>query len=93
MKKLSIALVLAAGSVTLANAQTTDSAKKVQSESAVAELKADTNVVAPATEEAKMETKADVLQAEETTAKKEAPAEMKRKAKAEKKMEPAKLED
>lgn len=58
MKKLSIAVVLVAASFTFAKAQVTDSTSKVKVETAVVapvEMKADTSVMAPATDDVKME--------------------------------------
>jgi len=87
MKRLSIAVVLVAASVTFAKAQITDSAKIKTETAAVTpemDMKADTSVVAtPSTDQTKM----DEMKAHDKAVKKETPAEMKRKSKADRKME------
>ena len=77
MKKLSIAIVLVGLSASFAKAQSTEQKSKVKTENAaVAEVKADTTVVAPAAEAAKVET----MNMEETKERNESPADLKQKA-------------
>ena len=85
MKKLSIAIVLVTASVTFANAQTTDETSKAKTEAVLEnQIKVDTTVATPAAKEE--DHSMDTMKMEPVEVKKEeTAAEMKQKAREEKK--------